>query len=78
MISAKEAREIAETSISEESQAELAKIEAMIKQQSEKGECNVCFGKRFTMQTIRELGKAGYEVRESDDQRDGYTTYITW
>lgn len=78
MISAEEARKISERGVCDRAKYELGQIEKDICKSAEEGYRKIRYDQQFHYQTIRTLKAQGYEVKEFDSQRDGYSVDISW
>lgn len=78
MYTAKEAREKAEQSISDETKEQLEFAERCIGAAVEKGEMCCWCGKYLEDQAIKKLEELGYKVDNHSSQRDGVDFKISW
>lgn len=77
MISASEAKRMAEDVSSNELQKQLAKIEADIKAAANKGNCT-CYIDRPHESVRKRLETLGFKVKSTHDQRDGDFHTVSW
>ena len=78
MYTAKEAREKAEKSISEETQEQLEYAEKCISFAVGKGEMKCWYERKLGEQAIGKLKELGYTVKDRSSQRDGIAYEISW
>lgn len=78
MITAKEAREKSENSISDKTKEQLLAAEQCIETAVKNGETKVWCGKYFGAQAIKKLKELGYTIEDRSNQRDGTTFLISW
>lgn len=78
LVSAKEARELSETSLSSEALYELEVANECIQDAINKGKYICWCYKYLHKQAVRELKKLGYEVTNCSTQRDGDCFRIEW
>lgn len=78
MFTAKEAREKAEKSISDETKEQLEYAEKCIEFAVEKGNMSCRFVKGLGKQAIGKLEGLGYTVTDRSNQRDGVEYKISW
>lgn len=78
MFAAKEAREKAEKSISDEMREQLEYAEECISFAVGKGEMKCRYEKKLGRQAIEKLEGLGYTVADRANQRDGVAYEISW
>ena len=78
MYAAKEAREKAGQSVSEETKEQLALAEKCINLAVGKGEMSCWFSRPLRKQAIKKLEELGYKVVCRTNQRDGEQYEISW
>lgn len=78
MFTAKEAREKAEKSISDETKEQLEYAEKCIEFAVGKGEMKCRYGKKLGKQAMGKLEGLGYTVKDRSNQRDGVEYEISW
>lgn len=78
MLTAKEARELAENHVSDKIRGELIDAESSIKLAVESGETECWHYKYLGEQAIGNLESLGYTVINNSSQKDGIVFLITW
>ena len=78
MYTAKEAREKAEQSISDEVREQLLAAERCIQFAVNHGEMSCCYDRSLKKQAIEKLQGLGYTVEDKSNQRDGIAYEISW
>lgn len=78
LVSAKEARELSETSVSSESLYELEQVNECIQDAINKGKYHCWCYQYLHDQAVRKLKNLGYKVTNCSTQRDGNCFEIEW
>lgn len=78
MWTAKEAKEMAENSISETTKKQLNKVEGYIMNAAQNGEMKCYCTEYLSSQVVSKLNKLGYTVTDKSNQKDGTSFLICW
>lgn len=78
MLTAKEARELAESSISDETEEQLRLAEKCINDAATKGYTQCWYYSWLCNQAVKKLEEAGYSVKNISSQKEGITFQIGW